>query len=151
MVDVASRRGAHHSFKSREDSNAAYAECLCGFSRHGTEQVRRPARGGTLMRWVFAAWALPMGIFWGWFTLSYYDMNFGYVMLTRDVHDLLFQLYGQALGIDPATIPPLVAKACILDTLLILGIWAFRRRKEIAAWWRAKRQRYFGAEPSPSA
>jgi len=86
------------------------------------------------MRWVFAAWALPMGIFWGWYFLSLNDMNFGYVMLTRQVHDLFFQLYGDALGIDPATIPLLVAKACILDTLLILAIWAFRRRKAIAAW-----------------
>lgn len=91
------------------------------------------------MRWVFAAWALPMGIFWGWFFLSYYDMNFGYVMLTRQVHDLLFELYGQMLGVEPATIPPLVAKACILDTAIILAIWAFRRRKEIAAWFRARR------------
>ena len=87
------------------------------------------------MRWVFALWALPMGIFWGWFYLSSNDMNFGYVMLTRQVHDLLFQLYGEMLGVDPATIPPLVAKACILDTLLILAIWAFRRRQAIAAWF----------------
>lgn len=91
------------------------------------------------MRWVFAAWALPMGIFWGWFFLSYYDMNFGYVMLTRQVHDLLFELYGQMLGVEPATIPPLVAKACILDTAIILAIWAFRRRREIAAWFSARR------------
>jgi hypothetical protein len=91
------------------------------------------------MRWIFVAWALPMGIFWGWYFLSYYDMNFGYVMLTRDVHDILFQLYGQMLGIEPATIPPLVAKACILDTILILAIWAFRRRKAIAAWFATSR------------
>ena len=58
------------------------------------------------MRYVFAAWALPLGIFWGWFFLSFYDINFGYVMLTRQVHDLVFQLYGKMLGIDPATIPP---------------------------------------------
>ena len=75
-----------------------------------------------------------MGTFWGWYFLSLNDMNFGYVMLTREVHDLLFQLYGEALGVEPSTIPPLVAKACILDTLLILAIWAFRRRKAIAAW-----------------
>ena len=87
------------------------------------------------MRWVFACWALPMGIFWGWYFLSLNDMNFGYVMLTRQMHDLFFELYGHMLGIDPATIPPLVAKACILDTLLILAIWAFRRRKAIAAWF----------------
>ena len=91
------------------------------------------------MRWVFGAWALPMGIFWGWFFLSYYDMNFGYVMLTRQVHDLFFGLYGEMLGVDPATIPPLVAKACIIDTLLILAIWAFRRRREIAAWFAVRR------------
>ncbi|MBX3580947.1 MAG: hypothetical protein KF810_03505 [Rhizobiaceae bacterium] len=103
------------------------------------------------MRWVFVAWAVPMGLFWGWYFLSYYDMNFGYVMLTRDVHDILFQLYGNALGIDPTSIPPLVARACILDTFLILGIWAFRRRKSIGTWLRAKRERYAGAEPSPSA
>ena len=103
------------------------------------------------MRWVFAAWALPMGIFWGWYFLSLNDMNFGYVMLTRQVHDLLFQLYGEMLGVEPTTIPPLVAKACILDTLLILAIWAFRRRLAIAAWFRGMRERYFRAEPSPSA
>lgn len=91
------------------------------------------------MRWVFAAWALPMGVFWGWYFLSYYDMNFGYVMLTRQAHDLLFQLYGQMLGVEPATIPPLVAKACVLDTLVILSIWAFRRRKAIAAWFEPRR------------
>ena len=103
------------------------------------------------MKWVFAAWALPMGIFWGWFFLSANDMNFGYIMLTRQVHDLFFQLYGDAIGIDPKTIPPMVAKACILDTFLIMGIWAFRRRVSLAAWFRAKWQRYTGVEPSPSA
>ncbi len=55
------------------------------------------------------------------------------------------------LGVDPATIPPLVAKACILDTALIVAIWMFRRRREIVAWWRARRDRYSGAEASPSA
>lgn len=99
------------------------------------------------MRWIFACWALPMGIFWGWFYLSYNDINFGYVMLTRQVHDLFFQLYGQVLGIDPATIPPLVAKACILDTLLILAIWAFRRRKAIMTWFRARLAAISAASP----
>ena len=38
------------------------------------------------MRYIIALWALPLVIFWGWFGLSYFDMNFGYVMLTRQVH-----------------------------------------------------------------
>ncbi|MEQ1942720.1 DUF6105 family protein [Mesorhizobium sp. VNQ89] len=103
------------------------------------------------MRWVFAAWALPMGLFWGWYFLSLNNIHFGYVMLTRDAHDIVFQLYGNMLGMDPDIIPGLVARACILDTLLILGIWAFRRRKEISVWVRGRRDRYFGVEPSPNA
>ena len=87
------------------------------------------------MRYLIAMWVAPLVLFWGWYFLSLNDMNFGYVMLTRQAHDLLFQLYGEVLGVEPTTIPPLVAKACILDTLLILAIWAFRRRKAIAAWF----------------
>ncbi|MBL8578634.1 MAG: hypothetical protein JNK47_15525 [Mesorhizobium sp.] len=103
------------------------------------------------MRWVFAAWALPMGLFWGWYFLSLNNIHFGYVMLTRDAHDIVFQLYGNMLGMDPKTIPGLVARASILDTFLILCIWAFRRRKEISAWVRSRRERYSGVEPSPNA
>jgi hypothetical protein len=103
------------------------------------------------MRYVFAIWALPLVIFWGWFGLSYYDMNFGYVMLTRQVHDILFGLYGEMLGLDAATIPWLVAKACIFDTLIIMAIWAFRRRKLIAARFRAMRERYSDAPSLPNA
>lgn len=103
------------------------------------------------MKYVLAIWALPLVIFWGWFGLSYYDMNFGYVMLTRKVHDLLFQLYGNILGLDPATIPWLVAKACIVDTLILLAIYAFRRRRQIAAWVRNVRERYREVPAAPSA
>lgn len=103
------------------------------------------------MRYVLALWALPMGIFWGWYFLSLNDINFGYLMLTRQVHEVVFELYGNVLGIDPATIPPLVAKACVFDTLVLLGILAFRRRRPIAAWLRAVRDRYRGVESSPSA
>ena len=81
------------------------------------------------MKYVFALWATPLLLFWGWYFLSLNDIHFGYVMLTRQVHDLVFELYGQMLGIDPTTIPALVAEACILDTLILLAIWAFRRRK----------------------
>ena len=88
------------------------------------------------MRYVMIVWATPLALFWGWYFLSLNDLHFGYMMLTRQVHDIVFQLYGDMLGIDPATIPPLVARACILDTAIICAIWAFRRRREIADWWR---------------
>ena len=64
------------------------------------------------MRYLVALWALPLGLFWGWFGLSYYDVNFGYLILSRQVHDLVFDLYGQILGLAPEQIPWLVAKAC---------------------------------------
>jgi len=91
------------------------------------------------MRYILLFWALPMGLFWGWYGLSYYDVNFGLLFLSRDVHDFAFAVYGGILNIDPATIPPLVAKACVVDTLLIFAIYGFRRRRDIAAWWHATR------------
>lgn len=103
------------------------------------------------MRYVIAVWAIPLLIFWGWFGLSYYDMNFGYVMLTRQVHDLLFELYGEMLGIDPATIPWLLVKACVFDTLFLIAIMAFRARKKIAARFREMRERYRDVPSAPSA
>ena len=97
------------------------------------------------MRYLFALWAAPLVLFWGWFFLSLNDINFGYVMLSRQLHDLVFQLYGQMLGIDPAIIPGMVAKACIFDGFLLMALWAFRRRRNIAGW--VKRQ---WAGPVPS-
>lgn len=93
------------------------------------------------MKYVFALWATPLLLFWGWYFLSLNDIHFGYVMLSRQVHDLVFELYGQMLGIEPDTIPALIAEACLLDTLILLAIWAFRRRRTLlprlkASWMR---------------
>jgi hypothetical protein len=93
------------------------------------------------MRYLLAAWAAPLVLFWGWYFLSLNDMNFGYVMLTRDMHDFVFQIYGQILGVDPATIPGLVAKACVFDSLFIAALYLFRRRREIRSWFRDRRAR----------
>ena len=102
------------------------------------------------MKYFVAAWAAPLVLFWGWFFLSLNDMNFGYVMLSRQVHDLVFNLYGEMLGVDPAAIPGMVAKACIFDSFLIAGIWAFRRRRELMAWGRRHYARYFAGETEVS-
>lgn len=105
------------------------------------------------MKYVLAAWAAPLVLFWGWYFLSLNDINFGSVYLSRALHDLVFKLYGDILGIDPAGIPGMIAEACVLDTGLLLAIWAFRRRRELAAWIRARYERYFDApaelEPAP--
>lgn len=96
------------------------------------------------MRALLLLWIAPLGLFWGWYFLSLNDMNFGYVMLSRQLHDLVFQLYGEMLGIDPASIPGLIARACFFDSFLVAGIVAFRRRRQIATWWR---QRQSGRVP----
>jgi hypothetical protein len=93
------------------------------------------------MRYLLAAWAAPLVLFWGWYFLSLNDMNFGYVMLTRNMHDFVFQIYGQILGIDPATIPGLVAEACVFDSLFVAALYAFRRRRGIRSWLRDRRTR----------
>ncbi|MBX3577894.1 MAG: hypothetical protein KF723_11840 [Rhizobiaceae bacterium] len=103
------------------------------------------------MKWIAILWASPLAMFWGWYFLSLYDINFGYIMLSRKVHDLVFQLYGQMIGIDPATIPGLIAQACILDTAIIGVIFAYRRRRAIAARWHYVRARYMSDSAAPSA
>ncbi|WP_048646292.1 DUF6105 family protein [Nitratireductor soli] len=101
------------------------------------------------MRYLILFWALPMGLFWGWYGLSYHDLNFGLGFLSRDMNDLLFRLYGDILGIDPQTIPGLVARASVFDSFLLMGIVAFRRRKAIWRWLQEKRAAYAGEESVP--
>jgi len=90
------------------------------------------------MKWFLILWAGPVALLAGWYGLSYYDMSFGFFMLTRHTHDLVFEVYGNVLGIPPETIPPLVARAIAFDSLIVLAIIAFRKRRAIAAWWRRR-------------
>jgi hypothetical protein len=87
-----------------------------------------------LIRFVIFFWALPLGLFWGWYFLSLNDINFGFLFLSRVLHDAVFRIYGDLLGIDPAIIPGMLVKACILDSALIGAILAWRRRRSIRAW-----------------
>ena len=93
------------------------------------------------MKWFLILWAGPVLLLTGWYGLSYYDMSFGFFMLTRQTHDLVFQIYGNVLGIPPESIPPLVARAIVVDSLIVFAIIGFRKRRQIAAWYR----RRFGA------
>ena len=75
-------------------------------------------------------WIMPIILLGSWYGLSYHDINFGYRILTRDLHDLVFQIYGNVLGIPPETIPALVLKAIILDTFLVVGFIVIKRRRK---------------------
>lgn len=83
-------------------------------------------------------WATPIVLLGGWYGLSYNDISFGFFMLTRQAHDMVFQIYGSILGIPPETIPPLVARAIVFDSLFVFAIIALRKRRAIAGWWRAR-------------
>lgn len=93
------------------------------------------------MKWFLVLWAAPVGSLIAWYGLSYHDISLGFFMLTRETHDLVFQIYGNVLGIAPESIPPLVARALVVDTFIVLGIVAFRKRREIRAWWAARQDR----------
>ncbi len=97
------------------------------------------------MKWFLLAWLVPVVLLGGWYGLSYHDIHFGFVMLTRRTHDLVFEIYGNILGMPPQDIPPLLFKALFIDTLIVLAIVAFRYRKGIGAWIRERRAGY--AEP----
>lgn len=91
------------------------------------------------MKWLLILWGGPVLFLTSWYTLSYNDISFGIFMLSREANDLVFQMYGNVLGIDPETIPPLVARAMILDSFIVFGLLALRKRKAIVAWYRRRR------------
>lgn len=93
------------------------------------------------MKWFLILWACPVILLTGWYGLSYYDMSFGIFMLTRQAHELVFQIYGNVLGIPPETIPPLVMRAIVVDSAVLFAIIGFRRRKKIIAWWKARQEK----------
>ena len=93
------------------------------------------------MKWLAGFWGFPVLFLFAWYGLSYYDMSFGIFMLSREAHDLVFKIYGDILGIPPETIPPLVARAILVDSIIVFAIFIFRRR---LAFWN------WGRSPQPS-
>ena len=81
------------------------ADLQRGGSRHGggrcPQRDARPDfpavptrrhRGASLMKYIFALWAAPLVMFWGWYFLSLNDINFGIVYPVRArLHDLVFR------------------------------------------------------------
>jgi Family of unknown function (DUF6105) len=90
------------------------------------------------MRYILIFWGAPMSLFWGWYFASLNDLGSSGIF-SYTGHQLVFHIYGQVLGVDPAIIPGLAARACVFDTFLIFGILAFRRRKQIIEYVRTYR------------
>ncbi|MBB4007637.1 DUF6105 family protein [Allorhizobium taibaishanense] len=99
------------------------------------------------MKYLLLFWAGPILLLGSWYYLSLNDMSFGFFMLTRKTHDLVFAIYGNVLGIAPESIPPLVMRAIAVDSTVLFSLVAFRRRKQIAAWWKARQLQGVAARP----
>ena len=84
------------------------------------------------MRVLLILWLAPITLLTVWYGLSYHDINFGTAMFSRQLHDLVFELYGKILGVAPEAVPLMALKAIALDSLLVLAIIAYRMRKR---WW----------------
>jgi len=95
------------------------------------------------LRIFLTLWFVPLALFWGWYALSANDVSFGIHMLSRDVHDLVFRIYGNMLGMEPESIPGVVAAACVFDSAIVLGIaaikwrssWLPQVKETFAAYW----------------
>ena len=106
--------------------------------------------GSRTIRILLVLWITPLILFWGWYWTSYFDLRFGTMIFSRRLHDVIFRIYGEILGIDPTTIPPLLARACVLDSILVAALVAFRLRRPLLAFLGERRARYFGARPASS-
>ncbi|ORE99002.1 DUF6105 family protein [Aurantimonas sp. 22II-16-19i] len=89
------------------------------------------------MRALLILWFTPLVAAFGWYFLSLADVGrtFGGVYLSRDLNEGVFLVYGELLGVEPDRLPAMLAAGIGLDTALVTGIVAFRRRRRIAAWW----------------
>ena len=100
------------------------------------------------MRALLTFWLAPIVFFWTWYALSLHDA--GGFFFSREMHDRVFAMYGAILSVDPAAIPGMVADALVGDSLILLAIVAFRRRRAIHGWWLARKAQP-AAEPVPDA
>lgn len=84
------------------------------------------------MRLFLIMWFVPLSLTGIWYGLSSNDISFGTLIFSREMHDKVFGIYAAVLGVEPEVLPPMLAKALIFDTFLVIGIAAFRWRKH---WW----------------
>ena len=81
------------------------------------------------MRILLLLWAFPLVFFWGWYGLSYNNINFGIAFLSRHTHDVVFALYGNILGMPAADVPLALVEIFAFDSVLIFALAAWRWRK----------------------
>lgn len=78
------------------------------------------------MRVILILWAIPVVLFWGWYGLSAYNINFGFFFLSRGFHDHIFQIYGNILQMPAEDVPVALAWIFGVDSLIVFGVAALR-------------------------
>ncbi|WP_152047890.1 DUF6105 family protein [Aureimonas psammosilenae] len=85
------------------------------------------------MRALLALWLSPVLGFWTWHLLASRGIYF-----SQEFHTEVFRLYADTLGMEPDAITALLAKALVTDGLILLAIFAFRRRRAILGFMRPR-------------
>lgn len=85
-----------------------------------------------LIRTLLILWLGPLFLLGIWYGLAVNDYSMGLDLFSRAMHDEVFMIYGEITGIEPHLLPPLVFKAIVFDSSLIMAFIAFRLRK---SWW----------------
>ena len=127
----------------------------CGCCGQGAFSGRQ-RNAKVFMRFFLILWLGPMALLGIWYALASNDLHFGMFLFSREIHDEVFGIYAAALGMEPEALPPLVLRAIIVDTLFVLAFIAFRRRKVLIPWVKAKLERLIQpalpeAGPAPTA
>lgn len=82
----------------------------------------------------FLLWFGPLLFLCVWLAVASTGLGPTGSFFSREYYDQVFGLYAIALGVDPDSLPPLVWRALGIDGAVVLAIFAFRRRKRIAAF-----------------
>lgn len=90
------------------------------------------------MRYFLLLWVLPVGGLAAWLFMAANNYSFGMFFFSRGMFDLVFGTYADILGVDASTLPPLVYKALVVDTLIVAALFALKRRKDIISWWNSR-------------
>lgn len=76
-----------------------------------------------------------------WYYLSFNDIHFGVLILSRLFNDAVFQAYGNILGMEVVAVRQLLIRTFVIDTLFIAAIIYFKPFRRIKAWWVSRRQK----------
>ncbi len=83
-------------------------------------------------------WSVPIGLIVAWFVLASNDINLGTHFLSRATFDQFIAIYTNMLGVPKEDLPLMFGKAVLIDGSFIGLFIAYRKRKTLGPWIKAK-------------